>query len=692
MNGLNAAAGGSLRTTAPCTQTTYSEKRRISPSVKWIFASTLSLLFAISTAAATNNDVATNNDAATKAPQHHPQIVKQIDDGILSELNKAGIPVADLCNDADFLRRSSLDITGQLPSPEEVAAFCQDQRSDKRALLIDRLLASPEFGRNWGRYWRDVIYIRATEQRSRFNQMEFEDWMAEQWNKGTGWDQTVTAMLSATGDVKEHPETALIFAQGAVAEEVAAESCRIFLGIQLQCANCHDHPSDIWKREQFHQLAAYFPRIAEKRTNEPEPKFEIVSVNNERRNGGGDFMRQNPEMFIASMDRNKDEKLSKDEMLAGPVKRGKKKAVMMDDEMKPQASRPNAKQIDRLFEFGDADKDGLLTVKEIKGMPVPNNQRRGSTEHHMVDLQHPSEEGKLIDPKFFIDGSFLQHGQNDEERRLAVARAYTSPSNPWFARAFVNRVWAEMMGEGFYMPVDDMGPSRNARYPEVLDLICKGFVGSGHDPKWLVRTIANTDCYQRKIQPKAEGENALPFASATPVPLRSDTIFNSVLTVFGLNEGDLMGGRGARRMAAKKTDSGDAKEMAEAAEKEKAAKPKALRQAPRFMFDALFGVDPSLPKDEITGTIPQSLLLMNSPRFRAGMSARGETRLGKILREHKENRDAIKQLFLLVLAREPYDKEYEFCQSYIAQVKDRPEAFEDIMWTLINSSEFISRR
>lgn len=604
-------------------------------------------------------------------------VVHEVDSQIAAELKKAGISVADRCNDEDFLRRTNLDIIGQLPSPQDVVAFRNDSNPDKRATLIDKLIDSPEFGINWARYWRDVIYMRATEQRARLNQEQFEGWLADQWNKGIGWNSTVTSLLTATGNVEEHPETALIFAQNADAGEVAAEACRIFLGIQLQCANCHDHPSDIWKREQFHQLAAYFPRITERRLPEMPPKFEIVSVNSDR--GRDDFMRENPERFIARFDRNRDHKLSKDEMTAGPAMFGRPpgarppgpRPAEMNPEMKD--NKPPAMMIERLFEFGDSNKDGLLTAEEIKSMPKPN-MRRGSMEHHMVDLQNPSSEGKLIDPKFFVDGSTLPHGRSDEERRQAVAKAFTSPDNPWFARAFVNRIWAEMLGEGFYAPVDDLGPKRTARYPEVLDLICQGFVASGYDPKWLIRTVANTETYQRKIQPKPVSESDLPFAAATPVPLRSDVIFSSLLQVFGIKE-DEMGFRGPR-----------GREMPVM------PMPMGFRAKPRFNFDMQFGSDPSTPKDEITGNIPQSLTMMNSRRFFAGMVARPGSRLGKILSENRDNRDALKELYLLVLSREAAAKEVEICLDYIAELNSRPEAFEDVMWSLLNSSEFISRR
>ena len=623
--------------------------------------------------------VASSGEPISKTNSADPQLVaKEVDNRIHAELQKAGVHPAELCNDEDFLRRASLDLTGQLPSPENIIAFRSSSKADKRAELIEKLIDSPAFGLNWAAYWRDVIYLRATEQRSRLNQDEFSEWIAGEWNKGVGWDSTVTAMLTATGNVEQHPETALIFAQGAMPEDVAAEACRIFLGIQLQCANCHDHPSDIWKRNQFHELAAYFPRISERRKNDGKPEFEIVSVNAERSDRQrGEFMHEHPDLFILAFDRNRDQKLSKEELASGPKTRGKKASAARSmnemgeiSEMKP-VKLPE-KAIDRLFTYADVNKDGLLTVDEIKSAPRPDNKKKGSLEHHMVDLKHPESSGEVIEPKFFVDGTTLAHGLSDEDRRRAVAKSFTSTENPWFARAIVNRVWAEMLGEGFYMPVDDLGPTRTARFPEAMELLCHNFVKSGYDPKWLIRTVANTETYQRKIQSKPLSEMELPFASATPTPLRSDVIFNSLMQVFGVTEAQ-MGGR-----------NGKAKEMKD--------NPRAFLQSPRFQFDTLFGIDPSTPKDEITGTIPQSLMMMNSRIFRAGMSAKGETRLSQILKEHKEDREALSALYLLILAREPSAREIEICSSYIREVKTRPEAFEDLMWTLLNSSEFISRR
>jgi hypothetical protein len=595
---------------------------------------------------------AANKRARSATPAESAAVAAEVDRLILHDLQKAGIKPADRCNDADFLRRVSLDITGQLPSPRDVTIFALDPESNKRVVLIDQLLRSPDYGKNWARYWRDVIYMPATENRARVAQGDFEKWMAAELDADRGWDKIVTALLTATGDVHENPQTALLFAQGAQAPEVAAEACRIFLGIQMQCANCHDHPSDVWKRDQFHELAAYFPRMSVRQQQEPRT-FEIVSVNADR--GRGDFMRENPERFLAMLDRNRDGKLSKEEM------RGRGTA--------PGGGMP-AQLLDRLFELGDSNKDGALTVTEIKAIPMPDQARRGSTEHYMPDLNDPASKGKLVEPKFFVDGSAPGHGLTDEARRAAVASAFTSADNPWFARAIVNRLWCEFLGEGFYMPVDDMGPTRTARFPEAMDALADGFVSNHYDVKWLIRTIANSQTYQRKVGAKPVAEDALPFAAVTPTRLRADLVFNSLFQVLGINE-ESAGGRGGMMMA---------------------GGPRAYQRGPRYQFDLLFGIDPSTPKDDITGNVPQSLFMMNTNMFRGALSANGNTRLAKILRENRDDRDALSEVYLLVLSREPSKHEVEICQNHIQEVGQRGEAYEDLMWSLLNSSEFLSKR
>jgi hypothetical protein len=111
-----------------------------------------------------------------------------------------------------------------------------------------------------------------------------------------------------------------------------------------------------------------------------------------------------------------------------------------------------------------------------------------------------------------------------------------------------------------------------------------------------------------------------------------------------------------------------------------------------MMFNALFGVDPSVPSDDVLGTIPQALFLMNSPMVNNRTQARPGTVLGEILATAPNDRAALDALYLRVLSRHPNAGEVAACSRHLSQVGHRGEVFEDIYWALINSTEFISRR
>ena len=598
----------------------------------------LSPLFFVSTAAA--------GSAARDTSGYDPYAVAAaVDRMILLELAASDVEPATLSGDEDFLRRVTFDLTGSVPSPRQVMLFGLDPDRDKRRKMVDSLLDSDAYAGNWARYWRDVIYLRATNPRAVFSLQVFESWMTGQLSENRSWDAIAEDIVTATGDVRENGATALLFAHEGETSEIAGEVSRIFLGIQMQCANCHDHPTDKWKREQFHELAAFFPRVGirPKRMDGKRRSFEVVSVNQERR-------RRRPvsEFFLRRLDKNQDGKLAKDEVQSTQL----------------------ARNFDRLLRRADANKDQMLTIAELKNAQPPMNNRpgRGSAEHYMPDLDDPASRGAKIDPQFFPTGLRPATGLDDIARRETLADYLTSPRNKWFARAIVNRLWAELTGDGFYMPIDDMGPEREAAYPDVLDTLCHAFVQNDHDLKWLLRTITATDVYQRRIQAFDPSQDTPAFASATPTRLRADQIYDAVLGVLGIDERTIRpagrGGPGAYRGL----------------------------NSPRGAFNRLFGFDPSTPQEDITGNIPQALFMMNSQIVNGSTKADRQTRLGRLLQENADNDEAAIELYLLVLAREPSDRELEIFRDYIAEVGSRNEAFEDLMWSLLNSSEFLSRR
>ncbi len=585
--------------------------------------------------------------AAEPAP-NVSETAQAVDQALSAVLKASGTAPAPAVNDEDFLRRVSFDLTGTLPSPREVTLFGLDPDPNKRQKLVARLLESDDYAENWMRYWRDVLFSRATNMRAPFGRSAFESWMLDQFRENASWDQVATALITATGDVRENGATALIFAQEGDESEIASEVSRIFLGIQIQCANCHNHPTDKWTRDDFHELAAFFPRIRvqPKREEQRLISYEVVSFNPPRRRGFAQNRQPNPEQTMRFLDRNRDGKLTKNEV----------------------ENTRLARVFDQILARADEDKDKALSLQEFKKLPPPpTGPGRGSDEHYMPDLDNPGSRGRQIDPVFFIGEKSLRSGQTDLDRRETLAQWITDQQNPWFARAYVNRIWAELLGQGFYMPIDDMGPERKAQNPKVLDILSEGFVASGYDVKWLFAVIANTDAYARQVRPVDPAAPA--FAAGIPTRLRSDQLYSAITEVFGIDED------ASRRPAPRG-----------------GGNPYFRARSPRDGFNDLFGFDPSTPQADITGDVPQALFLMNSPQINALIQASGRTRLNQVLTKYPDDEDAVGELYLRVLAREPSEREQAICRKYIAKVDNRSEAFEDLLWSLLNSSEFLSKR
>lgn len=570
---------------------------------------------------------------------------RKVDALIEGELAQANAIPAPLVNDDTFLRRASLDLVGTIPTPNQVSDFALDPDPHKRGKLVDRLLKSDQYADIWASYWREVIFSRATEARARVMQDLFETWMKDQLTKNVGWDEIATDLLTATGSTKENGEVALIFAHTGEPEELASEAARIFLGIQIQCANCHNHPYEKWTRDDFHQFAAFFPRIQVRAEPTDPATFLVRSVD---QLAGRQGMRANfdPAQTFSRMDQNRDGQLTRAEVA---------KVKFLAD------------RFDQILALGDTNKDGVMSKEEFEKVPRPDNNQpgRGAAEHYMPDLDNPTAEGKLMQPVFFVNQAKMNTGTADLDRRNTLAKYVTAKNNPWFAKSFVNRIWAELVGQPFTDVVDDMGPGHDAQAQKVLDVLATDFTNSGYDIQWLYRTIAHTNVYQRQLRTSATGEGA--FAAASPTRLRSDQIYNSLVAVLG--EGIIPESRGTGGPLQRFNNQGG-----------------------RKGFGQVFGFDPSTPQADIIGTVPQALFLMNQGVLNSAERAAGRTRLATLLSQNKDDRDALSELYLLVLSREPSKTEVEVNLAYLKSVGQRNEAFEDMLWSLLNSSEFITKR
>src|SRR5262245_14756506 len=507
----------------------------------------------------------------------------EIDRLIAKELQASGIRPAPRTTDEQFVRRIYLDLTGRLPPPVDISAFVASKDPAKRAKLIDKLLDSDDYATHWAHFWRDVMSARLTDFRGRALTRSFEGWLVEQLKKNRGWDRIVHDLLTAEGEGRfdDTGKTGYVFFLGShngadAANELAAETSRVFLGIQINCAQCHDHPYDQWKREQFHELAAYFARSRQRLVRDSESN-----------------------RFV--------------------------------------------------------------------GIAIVQNNFRG--EHRMPSKDNPRT-GTVVHPKF-LDGKAPGRNLGDKQRRNNLADAVTAKSNYWFSGAFVNRVWGELMGQSFYLPVDDMGPQKEAMFGPVLTRLAGSFRGTEYDIKALFRAMLNSNTYQRQTRLGESPGDHLQFAALYPTRLRADALWDSLTGVLGrMGPG---GGGPPRRGPGGGGPFGGGFGL-------------------ERQFKEEFRFDPSLKSDDIEGSISQALILMNNPQINQRLGATGATVLGRILSSNTSDEEALQAVYLRALARKPTDREKQKCLSYIKKVGNQAEAFEDILWALINSTEFQTKR
>lgn len=185
-----------------------------------------------------------------------------IDRHVQARLDAEGIRRVPAADDAEFLRRVFLNLHGVVPSVQRAAEFLDSSDPEKRAKLIDELLASPQFGKHLGDVWHKyLISPQAGEQRGQTER--FASWLAERFNQNAGWDRIVFELLTASGKMEENPAvTYLIEGRYPLSvTDLTDLTSRYFLGVRLNCAQCHDHPFVAWKRHEYWQMAAFFAQI-----------------------------------------------------------------------------------------------------------------------------------------------------------------------------------------------------------------------------------------------------------------------------------------------------------------------------------------------------------------------------------------------------------------------------------------------
>lgn len=498
-------------------------------------------------------------------------LAERIDRHLQARWKSDGITPAPLADDAEFLRRVTLHLAGTVPAVAEARTFLAETSVEKRAALVDSLLESPHYLTNFSNVFRQFLMPEgSTDFQVRAQIPGFEAWLRQHLARNTPYDVLVRELLTVpldTGRVMvASPETMgaaspLGFFQSKQVkpENLAAATSRMFLGLRIECAQCHDHPQDVWKRHQFWGYAAFFAGI---------------------------------------------ERVDRNEEFVGRVKE----------------------------------------VFDRRELTIPDPQ---------VDR---------VVQATFLDGSSPQWRTRVSSRR-ELADWITARSNPFFARATVNRLWAHFFGLGFVNPIDDFSATNPPSHPELLDEIAADFAAHDYDLKYLMRAITLTRAYQATSAQSHESQGQpQQFARMSVQGLTGEQLFDSLARAIGDFNGVLP-----------------------------PQDPLGMT-SPRAEFLELFAADAASTTDRQT-SILQALALMNGTFTATATSLEQSATLTAIVDFPLiDDGQRIDALFLAAVSRYPRPHERERLVRYVASggpTGNSRAALADLFWALLNSSEFL---
>ena len=424
-----------------------------------------------------------------------------IDRFVLKRLEQKGLTPASEADKRSLIRRLSFDLTGLPPTREEIQAFLEDQRPEAYEALVDSLIARPTYGEHSARYWLDLVRFADTNGMHKDfyrNNIAYRDWVIKAFNENLGYDDFVRYQLA--GDLLPEPTNDQLSASGfnrlhliidkgtALPEESFFKNVvdrvtavgTAFMGLTVQCAQCHDHKYDPISQKDFYSLSAFFNNI----DAAPETSWRP-------RNGF-----QSPFVSFASPVQNAkladlDKELAK---LDAEVKAANKAAEEEKDAAKKaeltKAAKGLASKIDDLKKKRNEFDDSLpkaMVMKEREEIRPTYLMNRGQ-------YDDPADEVFRDTPGFLP----TLKKKGEVASRLDLAEWFVEPENPLTARVAVNRIWQQFFGVGLVKTSEDFGAQGEVpSHPELLDHLAVSFVKSGWDIKALVKQIVISKAYQQ---------------------------------------------------------------------------------------------------------------------------------------------------------------------------------------------------
>ena len=498
-----------------------------------------------------------------------------IDELVFANLKLIGVPPSPVCDDATFIRRVSLDIAGRLPTVAEAEAFLASSEPTKRDKLVDALLTSPDYADYFANKWTALLKNKRDGVNDITANFAFHSWVRDSLLANKPYDQLVRQLLAATGTIEGNPPVAW-YKRVKQPTEQLEDVAQLFLGVRMQCAQCHHHPFERWSQHDYYSMSAFFSQIGRKPT-------------------------------------------------------------------------------------ATAGEDVIF-------------HKRGVAQAENKKTKLPVKPAGLGEPTLDIPP--------DEDPRLRLADWMGNKNNPFFAKSLVNRYWKHFFKRGLIEPEDDIRETNPASNPELLDALAKHFVESGFDLKAVVRVITQSSTYQLSATPNQHnGVDRQNYSHFYPRRMQAEVLLDSIDQFTGAKTdfADLPAGTRAIALPDNSYNRGSA-------------------------FLKVFGRPEGASVCECerasSASLAQSLHLMNASDVKGKLSTSGG-RAERLAKADKPEPAKIRELYLAAFAREPQSHEQAVAEEYLARPREDtagkpvpPEqakrlAYEDLLWALINTKEFL---
>ena len=598
------------------------------------------------------------------------QAAAQIDMLVEAGLKKAELKPNPLASDEQFVRRVFLDLAGRIPTREETLLFINDPSVSKRAKVIDRLLNSDGYRSHLFNYFADMLRMADVAQKARF--YTYQDWLKGQLADNVPWNKIVYSMMTADGKLLDNGATGYLLRDAGMRLDNLSLTLSTFIGANVSCAQCHDHPFADWTQHQFYEMASFFGAT------------ETYGVKGNAGNTQG--MRK----VLASLG---DKKLQKEA-----------KNLLRVNGLAVEDSSENDLKLPEDYKYPDAKPGDHVTPKLITWSDDKTKKAYQGT----------------------------QPTKHDEQLRAQFAKWMTSPDNPRFAMTIANRMWKHIFGIGVKEPVTDLDDPNASVNPALLHHLANEMVRLKFDLKQFLRVLCNTQTYQREATSHELADNT-PYLFPGPILRRmtSEQAWDSCATlVVGADVDKFKAHRGATYAQAMNVDfsSGASPDLVKrqiehaiasmrqfggkaagnpknnAKKKREMGQEEDLTQAPPVRNGMVLARASELPQPEKDqhflrmfgqsdrqiadseseeGSIPQVLMLMNGEAQR--VIGQNDSLVVQTASAQKTPEQQVESLYLSFFSRKPKPDELSNAVAGLSNGL----TMRDLTWVLFNTREFI---